>query len=500
MAAQQQEEAEDDDRREQQFHDEARHQQILGERIPDRAVLLRFVIGVLASLLHRGADAFRRGAETAQQREDGEADDRQNGDLAQRIEPAKIDQDDIDDIGAAALRIGALHEEAGDAVGQRAGHHRIGKQGHRQTGGNRDEEVGGAAQRDARRPAAFPQIRPAHRQPAQAEKEQHGGDDLHQQLGCGEVGGGEPEEAQAGGDARAAQQHHGGKAVIFGVDRSADRADPADDPDQREDRIDLRERLRAGAVAEAEERQRAHQQRHRDQDAQLHLQPACTEPALQRFAAIHDFGQHALERAPSLQPTDDGRAFHRVEPLAEQQIAERASSKRGKAHHQGQGEAVPDGEAVAGHAVAQHRLRRRRQKRRDGERGRDAREQAGHHQYLDRQAHPGRRFMRLVRQVDRRRTEKALMDKAQRIEHAERARERGEIGQRLVEIGALMIGQRLGEEHLLGKKAVHQRHACHCGGRNHGERRGDRHIAVEAGQLAQVARAGLMVDDARRHE
>ena len=57
-----------------------------------------------------------------------------------------------------------------------------------------------------------------------------------------------------------------------------------------------------------------------------------------------------------------------------------------------------------------------------------------------------------------------------------------------------------GEKHLLGEKAVEQRHPGHGRGGHHGEQGGARHEAVEAVDAAHVAGAGLVVDDARGHE
>src|SRR3546814_3713623 len=53
---------------------------------------------------------------------------------------------------------------------------------------------------------------------------------------------------------------------------------------------------------------------------------------------------------------------------------------------------------------------------------------------------------------------------------------------------------------LLRQKAVEQRHSRHRGGGDHGERCGDRHVAGQPAQPAQVARPRFMVDDPGRHE
>ena len=52
----------------------------------------------------------RRRPEAAEQREDREPDDAEHGDLAEGVEGAEVDQDHVDDVGAAALGIGVLEE------------------------------------------------------------------------------------------------------------------------------------------------------------------------------------------------------------------------------------------------------------------------------------------------------------------------------------------------------------------------------------------------------
>ena len=81
-------------------------------RVAGLAVGLGLVEGVLPALLLGRADAVGRRPEAAQQGEDRERDDAEHGDLAQRVEAAEVDQDHVDDVGAAALRIGALEEVA----------------------------------------------------------------------------------------------------------------------------------------------------------------------------------------------------------------------------------------------------------------------------------------------------------------------------------------------------------------------------------------------------
>ena len=86
------------------------------------------VVDVLGALLLGDRDALGGRAEPPQQGVDGQRDDAEHRDLAERVEAAEVDQDDVHDVGAAALRVGVLDEEARDAVGRRPGHHRIGEQ------------------------------------------------------------------------------------------------------------------------------------------------------------------------------------------------------------------------------------------------------------------------------------------------------------------------------------------------------------------------------------
>ena len=61
------------------------------------------VIDVLGALLLGNRDAFGSRAEPAQQGVDSQCDDAEHGDLAERVEAAEVDQDDVHDVGAAAL-------------------------------------------------------------------------------------------------------------------------------------------------------------------------------------------------------------------------------------------------------------------------------------------------------------------------------------------------------------------------------------------------------------
>jgi hypothetical protein len=76
--------------------------------------------------------------------------------------------------------------------------------------------------------------------------------------------------------------------------------------------------------------------------------------------------------------------------------------------------------------------------RADGYRGNDAHDQADEDQQLDRQPHPVRRLVRLVRQIDGLRPEEHGVYEAHGIGHRERAGDRRDIGRDAVEQRALM--------------------------------------------------------------
>ena len=93
------------------------------------------------------------------------------------------------------------------------------------------------------------------------------------------------------------------------------------------------------------------------------------------------------------------------------------------------------------------------------------------------------------------------MDEAQRVRDAEHAPQHGDEAQRNVErLHRALDGQGFGEEHLLGEKAVEERHAGHGRGRDHRERRRHRHEAIKPVEAPDVARAAFVIDHARGHE
>ena len=76
-------------------------------------------------------------------------------------------------------------------------------------------------------------------QPAQAEEKEHRGHGLHDELRQSEVGRREPDEADAGDEARAAEQDQRREAVELGLVGGAERAGDSDRPDQREGEVEL---------------------------------------------------------------------------------------------------------------------------------------------------------------------------------------------------------------------------------------------------------------------
>src|SRR3546814_19359782 len=114
------------------------------------------------------------------------------GDLPQRVEAAEIDQNDIDDVGPAASRVGVLDKKAGNAVRRRPGHHGVGYRRNAEAGRHRDDEVAPAPEPCRRDPEAvdIDQLE-AFRPPAQPEQEEDSRYDLDEKLRQGEVGCGE---------------------------------------------------------------------------------------------------------------------------------------------------------------------------------------------------------------------------------------------------------------------------------------------------------------------
>ncbi|KAG0956664.1 hypothetical protein G6F31_012595 [Rhizopus arrhizus] len=196
---------------------------------------------------------------------------------------------------------------------------------------------------------------------------------------------------------------------------------------------------------------------------------------------------------------DVGHAVQ-VDQLAQPEVKRHATDHADRAHRQRQVEAVPHGQAVLGHGRAEDRRGGGMQHRCHGQRRGHAYRDADHHQQLHRHLHPARRLVRHAVQVVRAGAEEGVVHEAQAVGHAEHAgQQRGDRHRRTHEARATR-GDRFGEQHFLGQEAVEQRHACHGRRRHHRQGGGDGHGLVQAGQAAQVARAGFVVHDPGSHE
>ena len=105
VAAQQEVQRHQDRHRQQQAHQNRRQHQVAGWQLVAQFLAeRRRHVGRLHLLRRRQERAFRRRSETPQQGVNGEGDDAQDGDFAESIEAAEIDQNDIHHVLAAAQR------------------------------------------------------------------------------------------------------------------------------------------------------------------------------------------------------------------------------------------------------------------------------------------------------------------------------------------------------------------------------------------------------------
>ena len=338
-------------------------------------------------------------------------------------------------------------------------------------------------------------------QPAQAEQEQHDGDDFHRDLRERQIGRREPGVGDALHEADDAEQGERDQAVELGLDRGTDGAGPGEDPQQHE----FGRGRHPCAVAPLERHAQCRAERggagDHEHAEELRLQSAGAGPAQQPSRRGGEQRRAALEQAFAVKAMDSRGAPQAalLEAGSEQRIDGDAADQRDEAHRQRRRPAVPDGKAVGGQR-ADHGPCGRGEHRPDRPRRHDADDDAGEHQQLDRHAHPEHRLVRLARQVARRRSEEHVVAEAKRVDDGEKAGQRGRDRQAVLEPRLAADEDGLGEEHLLGKEAVQQRHPGHRGAGHHGERAGDRHGAEEAVEAAHVAGSGLVVDDADRHE
>ena len=162
---------------------------------------------------------------------------------------------------------------------------------------------------------------------------------------------------------------------------------------------------------------------------------------------------------------------------------------------------MPDGQIELGQMAADHRTSRGRQDALNRPVRQHAHYKTSQHQQFNRHPHPVRRFVRHARQTLAGVRAKENGDREpQRIRHAEDARQHRSHRQQSVKPRRGADKNRFGEKHFFGNKTVQQRHPGHGCARHHGQRGGDRHVAPQATEAAYIPRAGLVVNDADRHE
>ena len=108
--------------------------------------------------------------------------------------------------------------------GSGARHHSVGEQADPAAGGDRERDIAHAARQRGARAGQRPPERDALGQPAQAEEQQHRGDDLHQELRQREIGRGEPDEGHAYDETGAAREEQRDEAVELRLPGGAERA------------------------------------------------------------------------------------------------------------------------------------------------------------------------------------------------------------------------------------------------------------------------------------
>ena len=169
------------------------------------------------------------------------------------------------------------------------------------------------------------------------------------------------------------------------------------------------------------------QDRHAHHQPQLGLQAPGAEQALERAReAPGEKNQGPLEHAPAFQPADHGGSIDPLQQMPlECQVENETGGHRRQAHHQRPVEAVPDRQAVLGRGRTEGGMRRHVQVGPNRSRREDADDDAGEHEDLHREPHPGRRFVRRVRQIHRVGAEEGAVDEAQGVGNAEGARHRG---------------------------------------------------------------------------
>ncbi len=107
---------------------------------------------------------------------------------------------------------------------------------------------------------------------------------------------------------------------------------------------------------------------------------------------------------------------------------------------------------------------------------------------------------RIVGQVDRFAIKKHIVNKARGIGDGKNTGKGGRGGQQPAERAEFNDIEGFGEEHLLGQKAVKQRHACHGARSDHRQGGGMGQVFPHAVDETHIAGAGFVVDNTGGHE
>ena len=335
-----------------QLHDDRGHQQVVADRVAGLAVGSAVVEGVLDGAAARecrrlsGAGRKRRSsAKTV------------SATTASTVispivsKPRKSTRMTLTTLRAAAFRVRVLEEVTADRVGQRARHDRVGERRQAGPDDEGDGEVASAAQA-ASRTASDLSSRSSNAlgQPAQAKQDQDRGHDLDEQLGQREIGGGEPDEGDAGDQPGAAQQHERDQPVILGLVGGADRAAGARParPGRRPDRRCRRPgncRPPLPTASGTSPAATAASSRMRSCGCSRRV-PSAVSGAERPFPATVDQARARRVRRPFSRRSSGGPSGLVPQVALERQIEHGAADQRHRAHDQRQVEAMPDREAV----------------------------------------------------------------------------------------------------------------------------------------------------------
>ena len=112
VSAQEQKHRQNPDDRKHQTHDDGRYQQVVGDGLAGLPLWIAGIVRVLDALLLREVDTLGRRSEPTQQCINTERHYAEHGDFAERVEAAKVDEDDVDDVGATTFSLGSLQKES----------------------------------------------------------------------------------------------------------------------------------------------------------------------------------------------------------------------------------------------------------------------------------------------------------------------------------------------------------------------------------------------------